>query len=112
MFGIKGEKMKIKILIVMSFLILVGLGVLIFSGCKSHVKYIKHTGIIQCDIAIMTSIIKSKEGYSAFEVDKYISACFTAIKKHECKLQNFGESPISYDNKDLKYVSFLACLNS
>lgn len=102
--------MKIKILLGMSFFIIVGLGVLIFSGCKSHAKYIKHTGIIQCDIAIMTTAIKSQEGYSAFEVSQYIDACFSAVKKHECKAEHFGTDAVTYDKKDDRYLQYLSCL--
>lgn len=83
----------------------------IFISCNTlPVSYEKQTGIIECDIAIMTAKIKSREGYAAFEVSKFIDACFSRIIQKECKKEAFGEEKISYDKKDERYMNYLACL--
>lgn len=82
-----------------------------FLGCKSlPVDYEKKTGIIECDIAIMTAKIKSREGYAAFEVSSFINACFSAVARQSCKEENFKKDPITYDKKDDRYMNYLSCL--
>jgi len=82
-----------------------------FLMCCSTVEYKKYTGVQKCDMAIMLAKIKSKKGYEAFEVDKYVSACFSELDRESCKKEFFGkDEKISYDKKDERYMNYLSCL--
>lgn len=103
-------KRIISFLAVIIAVVAISAGVSAFVGCKSTVKYEAHTGYVKCDIAIMLATIKSKEGYSALEVSSYVNGCFTEIDRAACKKEHFGVEPISYDRKDDRYISYIACL--
>jgi len=61
----------------MKKLLLILFSASLLTGCM--VTYQKHTGIPECDMAIMLSKIKSKKGYSAMEIGRYIDKCFEKL---------------------------------
>jgi len=82
----------------------------VFLMCCSTVEYKEYTGVQKCDMAIMLAKIKSKKGYEAFEVEKYVSACFSEIDRAACKKEFFENEKVSYDKKDERYMNYLSCL--
>jgi len=103
-------KKEIKTIILLAGLIIAIIEGVVFIGCATSVKYKEHTGIMQCDIAIMCAEIKSRKGYEAFEISEYIKACFSEVSRRQCKADHFGKETVSYDRKDERYVSYIACL--
>lgn len=98
-----------------SFLLLIPIILIVaasgfFLCCKTTVKYKAYTGIVKCDIAIMTAIIKSKPGYEAFEIAGFVNECFSGIDRNDCKKEHFGAEPNTYDKKDVRYIDYLSCL--
>lgn len=95
-------------IIIASIMILIG--IFVFIGCNSPVKYEAHTDYVKCNIAIMLATMKSKEGYSALEVSAYVNGCFSEIDRQACKKDHFGDQSITYDRKDDRYINYLSCL--
>ena len=103
-------KNKISLIIFAVTVFLIAIASAFLASCKSTVGYKEYTGNVKCDIAIMTAIIKSKPGYEAFEVQGFIDACFSDLDRTACKDDHFKTDPVSYDRRDERYISYLACL--